>query len=147
MSLVLSLVPVLMHVEGALTISHIVRCFVLFLGTQRQIRRSLYPADSPPGLGVKWCWSGDYGNWHDYNMDATCLLETSRSRSLPTVDLSPCSLPYDVDLVRMVQRRKQTGFTRVVKRDVTGMIYLMDNVAATPVGAAMPVGATGIGPG
>jgi len=50
------------------------------LGALLAVRRSYYPANALPGKGARWEWAGDVpGEWHTYDMESQCFLETAWS--------------------------------------------------------------------
>jgi len=51
---------------------------ITFVGALLAVRRSYYPANSLPGKGARWEWASDVpGEWHTYDMESQCFLETA----------------------------------------------------------------------
>ncbi|XP_074642062.1 E3 ubiquitin-protein ligase DTX4-like [Tubulanus polymorphus] len=92
---------------------------------QIPIRRKIYSADTPPGSGVEWKWSGDSGSWYLYDIETACVLENAFNRNISNVDLTieNPSLPYKIDLKSMTQTRIGTGFIRHVQRVPLTSVY------------------------
>ncbi len=90
-----------------------------FSGTQRQVRRTIYPPGSAPAAGVLWQWSGDAPNqWNSYDLEVANLLEDANTKNLQSVDLSqtPSKFPYIINLRMMSQTRHGSGYVRNVRR-------------------------------
>ena len=82
--------------------------------------------DSPIGQGISWQWHGDNsGEWHTYYPNITITLEMAKAAGVTIVDLDlhSCQLPYIIDLNKMLQIRKQTGFARPIQRIVSAWRY------------------------
>lgn len=87
--------------------------------TGSTVRRTLYPADSAPGLGASWQWQANNGaTWHTYTTPLVCLIEKLRAQGHGQVNLQDYypECIYTVDLATMVQRNNFSGFCRSVRR-------------------------------
>ncbi|XP_039292556.1 protein deltex [Nilaparvata lugens] len=83
------------------------------------VRRMLYPPDSPAGKGAKWEWAGDSsGEWHTYDMDVQYVIEAAWAKGDQTIDISKTYLgfPYIINFCNLTQVRSTTGFVRSIRR-------------------------------
>ncbi|XP_050535713.1 protein deltex [Daktulosphaira vitifoliae] len=83
------------------------------------VRRSYYPASSLPGKGARWEWAGDIsGEWHTYDMESQCFLETAYAMGCQIIDVSKTYLgfPYTIDFCNMTQVRNDSGHKKNIRR-------------------------------
>lgn len=96
----------------------------------RPIRRRLYPSVYPCGEGIQWQWNNDF-TWVPYDISTSHTIEYQyQANPNAIIDLEATSLriPNYIDLNRMVQVNKITGYKRDVERiqDVS-LKYPIDN--------------------
>lgn len=86
------------------------------------VRRNFYYPNSPAGKGATWEWEGDGSDgtreWHTYDMEVQCLVETAWARGEQTIDISKTRLgfPYIINFCNLTQVRANTGYVRNVRR-------------------------------
>ncbi|XP_047003050.1 protein deltex [Schistocerca americana] len=88
-------------------------------GVPHNVRRKCYSLDSPAAKGAKWEWAGDSpGDWHTYDMDIQCLIETAWARGDQTTDISKThgGFPYIINFCNLTQVRNNTGYVRNIRR-------------------------------
>ena len=106
---------------------------LFFAGTQRAIRRSIYPTNSPIAHGITWQWEADVaGKWHDFDIEVATYLEDCLNKNNHQVDLmAKFGLPYHIDLKNMTQMRIHTGRVRKIQKTFTSMSYPYDTNSGT----------------
>uniref|UniRef100_A0A182PL21 E3 ubiquitin-protein ligase n=1 Tax=Anopheles epiroticus TaxID=199890 RepID=A0A182PL21_9DIPT len=71
------------------------------------VRRCLYPPNSPAAIGIKWEWYGANPKiaWHRYPLDVQSLIEQAWSTGETLLDLNNTAMkkPYLIDLASMSQ--------------------------------------------
>lgn len=108
--------------------------FVL-AGTQRAIRRTVYPSSSPVAHGVTWQWEADIpGRWNDFDIDISTHLEECWNKNISTVDLTgKFGVPYHIDLKNKTQTRIDTGRTRKIRQTFTATSYPLNTNSGNAV--------------
>ncbi|VVC38283.1 Zinc finger, RING-type,Zinc finger, RING/FYVE/PHD-type,WWE domain, subgroup,WWE domain [Cinara cedri] len=88
-------------------------------GALLAVRRSYYPANALPGKGARWEWAGDVpGEWHTYDMESQCFLETAWALGCQVIDVSRTYLgfPYTINFCNLTQVRNDSGYKRNIRR-------------------------------
>ncbi|XP_050435921.1 protein deltex [Adelges cooleyi] len=88
-------------------------------GAHSAVRRSYYPANSLPGKGARWEWAGDVpGEWHTYDMESQCFLETAYAMGCQIIDVSKTYLgfPYTINFCNLTQVRNDSGHKKNIRR-------------------------------
>uniref|UniRef100_A0A182N1M0 E3 ubiquitin-protein ligase n=1 Tax=Anopheles dirus TaxID=7168 RepID=A0A182N1M0_9DIPT len=86
------------------------------------VRRCLYPPNSPAAMGIRWEWYSQHGRqmWRRYPLDIQSLIEQAWANGEPVLDLhkTPLKQPFIIDLTTMTETsiRRRNGKTNLVRR-------------------------------
>ncbi|KAL7645067.1 UNVERIFIED_CONTAM: hypothetical protein RMT77_003445 [Armadillidium vulgare] len=84
-----------------------------------QVRRSLFPQNSPAGQGIVWQWAGDNpGNWNTYDMGVQYVLEKAWVSGIQTIDMGKTfpQCKYIINFCNLSQKNKKTECIRNIRR-------------------------------